>query len=259
MATQAKGKKWRTNEIRLWYEYFMGKITGNFLPLLRCSVKWKLLMRLFSLAFSCWDHQEIIIILRFLFVSTPKLSSIFFIRRLCSLSLMSTELNISLFASCLKMYKVMWFLSGNKYVYELEWFSAWNTKSSEKYQKLSYLLMLFVYVFLFRHFAEQETNKKKRMKDVWQWELKQGVQFRINERSKLLHTEISFYLDLFFFVVWFCFNFIALHFEIPNTKHSTYIFLQKHARTTPQIYANVSNQKKGVRKRENEEKPKKPN
>lgn len=70
--------------------------------------------------------------------------------------------------------------------------------------------------------------------------------------------DLNFYIPKFhsiltcFFVVvvWFCFNFIALHFEIPNTKHSTYIFLQKHARTTPQIYANVSNQKEEVSERD---------
>lgn len=162
MATQVKREKWRTNEIRLWYEYFMGKITGNFLPLLRCSVKWKLLMRFFSWAFSSWDHQEIIIILRFLLVSTPKSSPIFFICRLFFLSfnVNQTNLNILLFASRLKMYKVMWFLSGNKYVYELEWFSAWNTKPSEKPKALVSVDAFCICIFLFRHFTKQETNKK---------------------------------------------------------------------------------------------------
>lgn len=159
---------------------------------------------------------------------------------------MSTRLNISLFASCSKMYKVMWFLSGSKYVYELEWFSAWNTKTANKFHKRKTLVSVDVFCvyFLFRHFAKQETNKI-RTKDV-----RSNVKWEGRGFNSESMKDLNFNIPKIFFLSWLFPNSIALHFEIPKTKNSTYIFLRKHAWAAPQIYANDSNQN-----RKREEKP----
>lgn len=73
------------------------------------------------------------------------------------------------------------------------------------------------------HFPVQTFfQNKRRIKSEWKtcgngkWgREREGVQFRINERSKLLHTKSTFYLG-------FCFPFQLYSFTLWNTKYQTF-------------------------------------